>query len=203
MRRFAGRHLALCCAAAAVFACCQTQRAAAQRILNPNLPLSFGKAALNSEFHPKQLLDCFRTLSLAAQNPNLPSTYGKVDLTSGFSPDPFVKKLTAGGGKEVVVAGVKMNITQKPDFKLFYTAGKFKHLRFYVRSAVDTTLLINLPNSTYVADDDSGGNLNPLISVKDPQSGRYDIWVGTFNPGNAPAELYITELPVTTPIPKL
>jgi hypothetical protein len=147
---------------------------------------------------------CATTQRAAAQpNPNLEPNFGSVKLKSGFPNDPFKKQLVAGGGMEVVKAGVKMNITKRPDFKLYYTrSDNFDKLHFYVRSKVDTTLLINLPNGKYVADDDSGGNLNPLITVRNPMSGRYDIWVGTFNQGNAPATLYITELPVTKPIPK-
>lgn len=206
MRKFAGRRLALCCAAAAVFACCQTQYAAAQNARNPNLPLHFGKATLNSEFHPSQLLACFRTLRSAAQDfkpdPSLPSNFGKVDLEAGFANDPFVKELVAGGGNETVIAGVKMKITKAPDFKLYYKKGGFP-LSFYVRSQADTTLLINLPDNSYVANDDGGGNLNPLITLKTPMSGRYDIWVGVYQGGNAKANLYITELNVNTPIPKL
>ena len=47
---------------------------------------------------------------------------------------------------------------------------------------------------TLAHDDDSGGNLNPLIKIENPKSGQYDIWVGTFGKDNAPAVLKITEL---------
>ena len=55
-------------------------------------------------------------------------------------------------------------------------------------------MLINLPDGTWIADDDSGGNLNPLLKFAKPQSGRYDIWVGTIGKENASAKLIITEL---------
>jgi len=41
---------------------------------------------------------------------------------------------------------------------------------------------------------DSGGNLNPLLKFANPQSGQYDIWVGTIGKDTAPAVLKITEL---------
>jgi hypothetical protein len=149
------------------------------------------------------VLTCIATERAAAQpNPNLESNFGSVKLKSGFKNDPYKKELVAGGGMVVTMKGVRMNITRKPDFKLYYTrSDNFDKLHFYVRAKADTTLLINLPNAQFVADDDSGGNRNPLITVRNPQSGRYDIWVGTFFQGNAPATLYITELPVTKPIP--
>ena len=119
--------------------------------------------------------------------------YGSKSLRSGFTPDPFSKDLTAGGGKQVTVAGVTMWVANEPDFSLDYTAGNLP-LTFYVRSKADTTLLIKLPDGTWIADDDSDGSLNPLIKLARPRSGRYDIWVGTMNGGLAPATLYISEL---------
>jgi len=92
-----------------------------------------------------------------------------------------------------MVGGVKMQVANAPDFSVNYTAGILP-LAFYVRSRADTTLLINLPDGTWIADDDSDGNFNPVIKLNRPQTGRYDIWVGTFNGGNPAATLYITEL---------
>ena len=85
-------------------------------------------------------------------------------------------------------------MTKAPDFKLSYTAGNFP-LTIHVESEADTTLLINLPDGTWVANDDQApGNLNPLLKFAKPMSGRYDIWVGTFGKENAKATLKITEL---------
>ena len=144
---------------------------------------------------------CFSTQRAAAQDPTLKSNFGEVKLDTGYTPDPFKKSLVAGGDRTVTINNVRMKITRAPDFKLYYTAGDTFPLSFYVRSAADTTLLIHMPEGGYVANDDGGGNLNPLITIKSPPSGRYDIWVGTFNDEAAPAVLYITELPVKTPIP--
>lgn len=87
-------------------------------------------------------------------------------------------------------------ITNAPDFRLNYTAGNLP-LTIHVESAKDTTLLINLPDGTWVANDDGPNNgLNPLIKFNRPQSGQYDIWVGILNKGDGtpPAVLKITEL---------
>ena len=131
-----------------------------------------------------------------AQDVSLKPTYGKVDLKAGFTPDPFKKKVEAGGPLETNKGGVTTWITNAPDFRLNYTAGEFP-LTFYVESAKDTTLLVNLPDGKLLAKDDGPNTgLNPLIKIQRPQSGQYDIWVGILdkNDGTPPAVLQITEL---------
>ncbi|MCS7045616.1 MAG: caspase family protein [Gemmataceae bacterium] len=129
----------------------------------------------------------------AQPDPNLRPTYGSVKLRAGFLPDPFTKDVVAGGNLRTNLGGVNAFVAKAPDFSLYYEKGQFP-LIFYVQSVADTTLLINLPNGTWVADDDSGGGLNPLVRIANPQSGRYDIFVGTFGKNPAPATLFISEL---------
>ena len=128
-----------------------------------------------------------------AQDPTLKPTYGSATLNAGFANDPHVVKLDAGGEIRTNKGGFMHYVAKAPDFSLNYTAGKFA-LTIYAESKADTTLLINLPDGTWVADDDSGGNLNPLLKFGKPQSGRYDIWVGTIGKDTAAAVLKITEL---------
>ena len=147
----------------------------------------------------------FNSEVAVAQDFKLKPNFGEKKLETGFEPDPFKKKIVSGGDKVVTVDGVKMKITEAPDFRLIYKAGDTLPLSFYVSSETDTTLLINLPNGKFIVDDDSGGNLNPLITIEKPMSGQYDIWVGSFGgkkAKNAQATLFITELKVKTPIPK-
>jgi len=124
---------------------------------------------------------------------NLTPNFGSVTLKAGFTPDPFTKSVVAGGGIKTELGGVKATVARAPDFKLYYTAevrpdGSLPYpLRIYVESKRDTTLLINLPDGTWVANDDGGGNSNPLLRFGRPQSGRYDIWVGTFGHGESAA----------------
>jgi hypothetical protein len=132
---------------------------------------------------------------------NLPPTYGSVELKADFQPDPFVKELVAGGELHTNLGGVSAFVARAPDFSLHYTAGRFP-LTIHVKSVGDTTLLINRPDCTWVADDDSGGDLDPLIRFDKPQSGRYDIYVGSYRPELVAATLYITECDVNTqPLP--
>src|SRR5207253_3139596 len=104
---------------------------------------------------------------------------------------PYKKEVLAGGDKEVTKENVRMKITDKPDFRLQYTAGDTFPLSFYARSDADTTLLIRTPDGKWLADDDAGGNLNPLITIKKPMTGEYNIWVGTFGDKAGKAVLHI------------
>ena len=67
-------------------------------------------------------------------------------------------------------------------------------------NGADATLLVNLPNTRWRCNDDHGhsdwGNsLMPAIDFRNPQSGRYDVWVGTYDASRRnPATLYVTEL---------
>jgi hypothetical protein len=80
-----------------------------------------------------------------------------------------------------------------PDYDLYYAAGNTR-LTIYVNSSYDTVLLINAPDGRWYYSDDDGGGFNPSITFRNPQSGLYDIWIGTYdNARGLPAQLYITE----------
>jgi len=144
---------------------------------------------------------CGASFARAQPNPNLKPTYGSVTLKAGFLPDPYTKDLVAGGQLRTNLGGVNAYVAKAPDFSLHYTKGQYP-LTFTAKSIGDTTLLINLPDGTWVANDDNGGSLNPLIRVANPQSGRYDIYVGTYGKNLQDATLSITELePAKQPTP--
>jgi hypothetical protein len=134
------------------------------------------------------------TSGAGAQDVEGKATYGVKELETGFRPDPQVIDVQAGGPIQTDKGGVKAFVAKNPDFRLHFKAGKYP-LTFHVDSTADTTLLINLPDGSWVADDDSAGNFNPQIRLATPKSGRYEIWVGTIKDGKTPpARLYITEL---------
>lgn len=150
-------------------------------------------------FRSKHLCVALAFLALAVSraqaqpDPNLKPTYGSVALKAGFLPDPFSKYVVAGGELRTNLGGVNAYVAKAPDFSLEYTNGQFP-LTFHVKSVGDTTLLINLPNGKWIADDDSGGGFDPLIHIPNPQSGRYDIFVGTYKKDPVASTLYISEL---------
>jgi hypothetical protein len=154
----------------------------------------FAGIALGLVFSAAALFVYFQANRAAAQDPNLKPEFGSVKLKAGFLPDPYKKELIAGGPIQTDKGGVKAWVANKPDFQLFYMAGKYP-LTIHVESKADTTLLVNLPDGTWVANDDQAAdNLNPLLRFAKPQSGRYQIWVGTFNKEEAKATLLITEV---------
>lgn len=129
-----------------------------------------------------------------AQDVSAMPTYETVELEAGFLPDPHVTELTAGGSIEVDEPGCAYGmVASSPDVDLYYDAGSAP-LFIYVIASEDTTLLINGPDGNWVCDDDGFGDLDPIVVLKKPGSGLYDIWVGTYGDDLVSATLYISEV---------
>lgn len=130
-------------------------------------------------------------------NPSAPANYGEVTLNSGFDNDPRVVTLRAGGDINANTAGSRCSgfVTAAPDYKLNYNAGSLP-LIISVAADSDTTLVINGPDGRWYCDDDGGVNgSNPAVRFNNAQSGRYDIYVGTYRSGaSQPARLHISEV---------
>lgn len=132
---------------------------------------------------------------VVAQNFNLPPAFGTVTLTAGFMPDPQFVNMTAGGNIPADRLGRDCagTIAEAPDVRLFYTSGNFP-LYLFANSRDDVTLVVNLPDGSWICNDDFIG-LDPGIVLNRPPSGQYDIWVGVYGGGTAPARLGISEIP--------
>ena len=137
-------------------------------------------------------------------------------LRTGFTPDPWAFRLTAGGGRDPInvetlglrdsqtgTACSRSFITARPDFRFTFAAGnRFPLLRFYVVTAngADATLLVNTPGAQWRCNDDSYGGLMPTIDFNNPQPGRYDVWVGTYDGSRRNrAQFFVTELDANHP----
>lgn len=131
-----------------------------------------------------------------AQNVNAPAAYGSVSLSAGFMPDPYAVRVRAGGDWYFTTSQSCQRggwFAQAPDFRLFYQAGGYQ-LSIYARGPGDTMLLVNAPDGSWYCNDDYAG-LDPAIVFNRPLSGRYEIWVGTYNRARVRnTMLYITEL---------
>jgi hypothetical protein len=70
-------------------------------------------------------------------------------------------------------------IGEEPDFS-FDLEAEGDRLRVYFESSEDSTLVVQLPDGSYLCNDDavSGDNLNPLVEIDEPESGRYNVFVG-------------------------
>ena len=134
--------------------------------------------------------------SASAQDISAEPAFGTVELEVGFVPDPHVVTLTAGGPIGVsseLAEGCTGFIADAPDVDFIYTAGAAP-LYFAATSDADTTLVINQPDGSWICNDDADG-FNPRIAIEAPQSGLYNIWVGSYDAEAMPeASLSITEL---------
>jgi hypothetical protein len=133
----------------------------------------------------------------AAQNYSLNPTYGTASLNAGFSPDPYVVNVQSGGSRDAsnLSSSCRGFIADAPDVRLNYQSGSFP-LIFSVNSSADTTLVVNAPDGSWYCDDDGGNTgMNPSIRFGSPQSGQYDVWIGTYGSATLqPAQLHISEL---------
>lgn len=123
-------------------------------------------------------------------------TFGSVSLRAGFTPDPYRATLTSGGS--IAASSLFSNCTgwvaDNVDFAVHYVAGGF-NLTISSSSSADTTLIVQAPNGSWYCDDDSGPGLNPSITIGNPQSGRYSVWVGSYRQGEyARSTLSVSEL---------
>ncbi|MBV6657847.1 MAG: hypothetical protein KI785_08780 [Devosiaceae bacterium] len=131
-----------------------------------------------------------------------PGATTRVDVASGLARQDF--ELLAGGSFDaytVLEESCGGYVAVQPDFITNVTQGGLD-IEMTVRSAEDTTLAIRTPSGTYVCDDDSGGDFNPLVTLNGAEAGEYQVWLGTFSyVGNAPATLSVRDInaPSTTP----
>ena len=126
----------------------------------------------------------------AAQNWQAAPTFGTATLSAGFMPDPHTTFIQAGGSDEVALvdpaaatgpAATSVN-ESAPDLDLNYVSGG-SDLFIYARGDADVTLLVLDPSGEWHCNDDWEGT-DPLVAFFNPEDGNYNIWVGTFAPGD-------------------
>ena len=142
------------------------------------------------------LMGGLSVLPATAQDFNQRPTFATVDLRTDFQPDPRTIDVTAGGNinSERLGNGCTGSIANAPDVRLNYQSGRYP-LYISVQAQADTTLVVNLPDGSWVCNDDLN-DLNPGIVLDRPASGQYDIWIGVFGGGTGqPAKLLISEVP--------
>ena len=131
-------------------------------------------------------------VGVSAQDWSLEPAYGTLRLEAGFPNDPRTINLTAGGNVDISSLGYYGYVADAPDLDLYYEAGSFPLTIKVDNAAGDTLLLVNAPDGQWHYNDDFNG-LDPLIKFDRPQSGLYNIWVGTVFDELVPARLVITE----------
>jgi len=136
-----------------------------------------------------------------AQNLNAEPLFGSISLEAGFSSTPFTVEVSPGGEDESFVLGDEcygyIRFAQ-PDFVLNYQADPSgeRPLGVFALSDLDITMAINDPAGDWHCNDDSLylSGTNSGIQFNDPQSGDYQIWIGSYEGG---AESITTMLAIT------
>lgn len=133
----------------------------------------------------------------SAQDFNGRPNFGTLNLRAGFTPDPQTVAVRSGGSlnAESLSSNCRGFISNAPDVRLNYSAGSYP-LILSVNSGADTTIVVNAPDGSWYCDDDGGTRgMNPALRFNNPQSGRYEIWVGTYgNSSTQPATLHVSEV---------
>jgi hypothetical protein len=144
-----------------------------------------------SELDPDFALATEDQLDLGAE-----PRYSTLSLSSGFSDDPRSVNLQAGGSLKVgdLGAGCVGSVDAAPHVRIQYEAGTVLPLNLYATSdAADLTLIVNLPDGTWMCSDDYVGE-HPAVLIERPESGQYDAWVGVYRGGSAAGTLFVSEL---------
>ena len=124
-------------------------------------------------------------------------TYGSAVLSAGFVPDPHTLMITSGGEVAASYLGGECTgyAAVGPNFRMTWS-GSSSELRIFFAAddGGDTTLLVNLPDGSWVCNDDAPGTVEPMVVLPSPSPGRYDVWVGSFSAGAfVPGTLHVTE----------
>jgi len=126
-----------------------------------------------------------------------PPSFASETLAAGFTPNPYSLEMVSGGEVEVAYLGgdCRGYAAIAPDYRLSWS-GDSSELRFFfaAEDGGDTTLLVNLPDGSWICNDDAGGTLDPMVVLDDPAEGQYDVWVGSYEAGAfVSGTLYVTE----------
>lgn len=124
------------------------------------------------------------------------------DAQTAWVPQQY--PMFAGGGLDLGQCGSVPGhgyITAAPNFSLNYDAmGMGRDLEFRVESECDTTMLINDSTAQWHYNDDTNG-LQPAIRLSGAQTGRFDIWVGTYGNSACAATLIAETFEPAGPTP--
>jgi hypothetical protein len=126
-----------------------------------------------------------------------PGLQGAPIYTTGselYSPDTY--SVMAGGAQDLSVCGLPVsgwgNFSAQPSYSFFLSGMQdYGRLEIQGTSSCDTVLLVRTADGSWYFDDDSNGNLNPMINLTNSfaLNGRVDVWVGTYGGGTCPASI--------------
>ncbi|MCY3873559.1 MAG: ankyrin repeat domain-containing protein [Rhodobacteraceae bacterium] len=112
-------------------------------------------------------------------------------LEAGFDQDPMNARVVVGG-PIIDECGL---LPLEPSLVVDYESGGHTLSFGTLGYRIGATLQVTTPAGDVLCDDDSGGDYDALITLRDPASGRYEIRAGTHWPKRVGrvAEVYVTE----------
>jgi hypothetical protein len=123
-----------------------------------------------------------------------------INLEAGATIDPFLVSVNGGGPVDVSGLGGDCvgYVAVAPTASVNWLGGAdFVEAFFY--SDHDPILVVQTPNGDYLCNDDASDVLiDPMLNIQDAALGTYNIWVGSFDPGQlVPGFLVLTANPAT------
>ena len=115
------------------------------------------------------------------------ANYGTLLVQAGRRPEGHTATGIAGGPMNVaeVIDGCRGWVSTTPDYRIRWT-GSADSLGFRFGATEsgantdDTTLTVRTPDGRWLCDDDSAGDMDPMIIIDDPEPGDYTVWAGSY-----------------------
>ncbi len=152
--------------------------------------------ALLAVFALPMVVSAQKTDAPGGLDPNGTPIWGSVTVLSPFVLDPYVATVGIGGSVDISASGVGdgcLGFTDALPSFVFNLNAATPSLTFGLVANNDATLVISTPDGAYLCDDDSGGSLNPLITVTNAAQGAYAVWGGVYSQDFTLAYLFISE----------
>lgn len=109
------------------------------------------------------------------------TTRATVDLSAGFIMDPYLLPVIGAGdtAADQLLEGCNGFVRSEPNVVVNWS-GETEQLNFFVYSDSDPALVVELPDGTFLCNDDAGlRTVDPLVTIEDPAEGAYRIHVGS------------------------
>lgn len=142
-------------------------------------------------------------------DPEGEAAFLEFELVPNFLPDPFIITALAGGQIDASALNLGVGcaglIESPPDVRMNWVQGDepMTGLRVFFVSDMDTTLVIQAPDGTFLCNDDNNlraaTRMNPVVDILEMMDGTYNIWIGSFSDELAGGYLMFTELLDTFP----
>ena len=133
--------------------------------------------------------------------PGLIATVAEISLAPGFNPQAGVFEVFAGGlaspslGQSPEMFWCPGQYNNAPSVEIDWAGGDLA-LGLAIADG-DATLAVNLPDGTWICDDDAGEGLNSALFFPGGAPGVYDVFAGSFSGESLPATLTIQETSIS------